>query len=88
MGRKLYASFLSAGIPHPQVALAPQPAWTRGEGKTLAWGTLEATRGAIASEGVASDEAVTAALATLQDFTADPSTLICGPRVFQLWSRR
>ena len=28
------------------------------------------------------------ALTTLQHFTADPQTLICGPRIFQLWSRR
>jgi hypothetical protein len=32
------------------------------------------------------DEA--AALGNLQPFTADPRTLICGPRVFQSWSRR
>jgi ubiquinone/menaquinone biosynthesis C-methylase UbiE len=87
MGRKLYASFLAAGIPRPQVALV-QPVRLQGEEKTLAWGTLVATREAIVSEGVASDEAVMAALAALQDFTADPSTLICGPRIFQLWSRR
>jgi ubiquinone/menaquinone biosynthesis C-methylase UbiE len=35
MGRKLYACFQAAGIPRPQVALT-QPAWTEGEGKTLA----------------------------------------------------
>jgi hypothetical protein len=29
-----------------------------------------------------------AALAALRQFTADPRTLICGSRVFQLWSRR
>jgi SAM-dependent methyltransferase len=87
IGRKLYACFLAAGIPRPQVALV-QSVWTEGEAKTLAWGTLEATSEAIVSEGVASDDEVTAALAALQDFTADPDTLICGPRIFQLWSRR
>jgi hypothetical protein len=80
MGRKLSACFLAVGIPRPRVALV-QSVWTVGERKTLAWGTLEATSDAIVSEGVASDEEVTAALAALQDFTADPRTLICGPRV-------
>jgi SAM-dependent methyltransferase len=87
IGRKLYACFLAAGIPRPQVALA-QSTWVEGEEKTLARGTLEATSDAIASEAVASEHEVTAALAALQDFTADPDTLICGPRVFQLWSRQ
>jgi hypothetical protein len=40
------------------------------------------------SEGLASAAELTAALTSLEDYTADPRTLICGPRVFQLWSRR
>jgi hypothetical protein len=87
MGRKLYACFLAAGIPRPHVALV-QSVWAAGEAKTLALSTLEATGEAIVSEGVASEDEVTAALAALRDFTADPDTLICAPRVFQLWSRR
>jgi len=87
MGRKLYACLLAAGIPRPDVALV-QSVWTEGEGKTLAWSTLEATGEAIVSEGVASEDEVSAALAALRDFSADPHALICGPRVFQLWSRR
>jgi hypothetical protein len=83
----MYACFLAAGIPRPQVALV-QPTWTEGEEKTLAWRTLEASRQAIVSGGIASDDEVRAAVAALQDFTADSHTLICGPCVFQLWSRR
>jgi methyltransferase family protein len=87
IGRKLYGYFLAAGIPRPQVALV-QSLWTEGEEKTLAWSTLEASADAIVSEGIASKDKVTEALATLQRFTANPHTLICGPRVFQLWSRQ
>lgn len=86
-GRKLYAYFLALGIPDPEVSLA-QPVYLRGEGKTLAWSTLDATREAIVAEGVASSDEVTDALASLAEFTADPETLIGGPRIFQLWSRR
>jgi ubiquinone/menaquinone biosynthesis C-methylase UbiE len=86
-GRKLYACFLAAGIPGPQMSLV-QPLRSEGEEKTLAWSTLEASTEAILSERLASEDEVTAALTTLQHFTADPRTLISGPRIFQLWSRR
>jgi ubiquinone/menaquinone biosynthesis C-methylase UbiE len=87
MGRKLYACFLAAGIPGPQVAVVGSM-WTEGEGKTLAWSTLDATAEAIVSEGIASRDEVAAALGDLERFTEDPRTLISGPRVFQAWSRR
>ena len=48
----------------------------------------EASADAIVSAGVATPDQVTAALDSLRRFTDDPRTLICGPRVFQLWSRR
>ena len=87
IGRKLFGHFRAAGIPRPQVTLV-QSVWTEGEEKTLAWSTLEASAEAIVSEGVASKDQVTEALADLRHLTEDPQTLICGPRVFQLWSRR
>ena len=87
MGRKLYSCFLAAGIPDPEVA-AVQSVRTQGKAKALAWSTLDATADAIVSEHLASADEVTAALDDLQRFTADPRTLMCGPRVFQLWSRR
>jgi SAM-dependent methyltransferase len=80
-----YDAFLAAGIPGPEGCLV-QPVWTRGEGKTLAWSTLEASAGAIVAERVASQAEVTAALTNLWQFTDDPQTLISGPRIFQLWS--
>jgi hypothetical protein len=85
-GRKLYRLFLATGIDNPEIKLV-QPVH-KGEARTLAWSTLEATADAIISEGIATSDQVTAALASLRGFTEDPSTLICGPRVFQLWSRR
>jgi ubiquinone/menaquinone biosynthesis C-methylase UbiE len=85
-GRKLYRLFLAAGIPHPQITLV-QPVH-QGEAKMLAWSTLDATADAIIADGIATRDQVTAALASLRRFTDDPGTLICGPRVFQLWARR
>jgi ubiquinone/menaquinone biosynthesis C-methylase UbiE len=87
LGRKLYRSFRGAGISEPDVALV-QSVSVAGEEKTLAWSTLESTAEAIVSERIASEDEVTAALASLWQFTKDPHTLICHPRVFQLCSRR
>jgi SAM-dependent methyltransferase len=87
LGRKLYGGFLAAGIPGREVGIV-QPVWTGEDGKSLAWSTLEASAEAIVAERVASQEEVTAALASLWQFTADPQTLISGPRIFQLWSSR
>ena len=86
-GRKLYHYFLDAGIPSPQVALV-QSVLVSGEGKELAWSTLDATSEAILAEGVATPGELAAALASLRQFTDDETTLIARPRVFQLWSAR
>ncbi len=84
IGRKLFAYFLEAGIPRPQVALV-QSVSIGGESKELAWSTLDATGEAIISEGVATSDEVAAALTSLRQFTDDSTTLIGHPRVFQLW---
>jgi SAM-dependent methyltransferase len=87
MGRKLYGYMLVVGVSGCHVALV-QSVRTTGEEKTLAWSTLQASREAIVAEGIATDGEVDAALASLRSFTDDPSTLIGGPRIFQLWARK
>jgi ubiquinone/menaquinone biosynthesis C-methylase UbiE len=86
-GRKLHAYFAEAGIPDPEVTLVQRLHLTDG-GKMLALSTLDATADAILAEGVATEDEVTAAMASLAQFTGDAGTLIGGPRIFQLWSRR
>jgi ubiquinone/menaquinone biosynthesis C-methylase UbiE len=87
IGRKLYGYFRQAGVPDPEVRLV-QPFHIFDEGKSLALTTLDASAEAILAEGLASESEVTAALASLAQFTDDPMTVIGGPRIFQLWSRR
>ncbi|MCI4342202.1 MAG: methyltransferase domain-containing protein [Thermoplasmata archaeon] len=86
-GRKLWRWFREAGIPNPQLALV-QSVRTGGEEKSLAWSTLEGSAGAITSAGVATPPEMSAALSDLAKFTENPHSLISGPRVFQLWSKR
>ena len=86
-GLRMAEHFAACGIAPLEVRLV-QPAHLDGDEKTLAWSTLDATRDAIVGEHVASADEVDAALADLAGFTADPTTLISGPRVFQVWTRR
>lgn len=86
-GRKLYTHFLDAGIPDPHVSLVT-PLHIADEGKMLPLSTLEAAGDAILAEGIATEDELDTALGQLAAFTADPSSLIAGPRIFQLWSRR
>jgi ubiquinone/menaquinone biosynthesis C-methylase UbiE len=87
LGRRLYYYFLEIGIPHPNVSVV-QPIYIEGEGKTLPLSTLAASRDAIIDAGVASEAELNAALEQLAGLTNDPRSLISGPRIFQVWSRR
>jgi ubiquinone/menaquinone biosynthesis C-methylase UbiE len=86
-GRKLYHYFLDAGIHEPHVALI-NPVYVAGEGKALPLSTLEATAASIVTEGMASPDEVNTAMENLAAFTADQDSLMAGPRIFQVWSRR
>ena len=56
--------------------------------KTLPLLTLDATADALIGERLASQDEVDAARASLAEFAADPGTVVAGPQIFQLWSRR
>ena len=85
--RKLYRYFLEAQIPNPNLGVV-QRVDVAGEAKALALSTLQATADAILREGLASKTELEVALAGLAAVTADPTTIIGGPRTFQLWSRK
>ena len=87
MGRKLFATFRAAGITDPQISVSQQ-IYVTGEAKAMPWNTIEATADAIVASGVASREKVDAALADLDQFLQDPTTMIGSPRNFQCWARR
>jgi SAM-dependent methyltransferase len=86
-GRKLPRFFAEAGIPDGQLELL-QPTYTGEDPNRLALLTLEAMREATLAEGIASEQELDGAIESLKRFSTDPGTLILGPRIFQLWSRR
>jgi hypothetical protein len=87
MGQKLFRLFLEAGIPDPRLRLT-QEATTSGEAKTLPHLTLDATADAIVAAGLAAEQEVAAAVQSLEVFAEDPTTVIGGPRVLQVWARK
>ncbi|HEV7130047.1 MAG TPA: hypothetical protein VGN32_21645 [Ktedonobacterales bacterium] len=78
---------ISNGIPNPQVTLV-QPLRIADAGKILALSTLDAPGPAILAQGLATEDEFIAAREDLAALTADPHSLIAGPRDFQAWSRR
>ena len=86
-GRQLFDYFVRCGIPTPEVRVVDTVDHA-GDTKAMAWSTLDATQEAIVGAAVASAEDVGTALTDLRRFTDDPTTLISGPRVYQLWVER
>lgn len=87
LGRKLYRMFLEAGVPDPRMRMAQEVNVER-ERKVLPLLTLEATATSITEAGLASTEEVESALESLSAFTEDPTSLVAGPRIFQVWACR
>ena len=86
-GRKLFRRFGEAGIPPPEIAVV-QSVVVTGEEKTLPHSTIAATADAIVEEGIASEGEVSAALAELEQFAEDITSICGSPRIFQAWTRR
>jgi ubiquinone/menaquinone biosynthesis C-methylase UbiE len=87
LGRKLARLFLEAGIPAPNVRLV-QRVNRDGEPKLLPLLTLDATSERIAASGIATRDELDSARASLATFLADPTTIVGGPRIFQVWARK
>jgi ubiquinone/menaquinone biosynthesis C-methylase UbiE len=87
VGRKLFALAEAARLPAGNLSAA-LPIWRDQEEKMLPLSTLEATAAAIESEKVASRQAIDAAISRLRGFSLNPTSVIGGPSVVQLWVRR
>ena len=85
-GSKLYRYFLEADIPNPGLKLVQRA--DSAEQKNLTLSTLEAIGDGIVDEGLATHDELLAAITSLAEFTNDPTTIIGGPRIFQVWARR
>lgn len=87
VGRKLYRFFAAAGIPTPQLSVVSTVNAT-GDRKRLRLLTFQATADNMVAEGLTTAGAAAAAINDLAKFIGDPTTILGGPRVFQLWVAR
>ena len=87
IGVKLPSLLRQAGFRSIAIGLV-QPAHLDGEHKRLVLVTLQNIRDAVLAEGLASADDFEATVEGLAAFTADPTTLISLPRMFQCWGVR
>ncbi len=62
-----------------------QPAFSTGQGKWMAWATLDRIKDALLNEGVAGAAQIEQTLAELKTFTEDEQTMMSLPRIFRVW---
>jgi SAM-dependent methyltransferase len=87
IGPKLPRALAEAGLGDVQVEVV-QPAFLTGEGKSLAAVTMRRIASRVVEANLAGAEEVAGIVAELEEFAADPRTLLSLPRVFQVWGRR
>ena len=87
IGYKLPGLLRQAGFEAIQVNVV-QPLYLDGEHKKLVLTTTELIREPVLAEGLAGRDELDRTIEGLAAFTADPTTLISLPRVFQSWGAR
>lgn len=87
IGPKLHGMLRAAGWHDLQLNIV-QPAHHSGEGKHMALLTLRNIAEAVIAEQLATPEELEQTLAELEQYTADPHSLISLPRIFQWQARR
>jgi predicted O-methyltransferase YrrM len=86
IGPRLVGLFLDAGLAPVELEVI-QPTYRQGLGKRLAGVTMEHIREAVVAAGLASDDEISAIVAELDRFAADPRSIMSLPRIFQVWSK-
>jgi ubiquinone/menaquinone biosynthesis C-methylase UbiE len=87
IGPRLVCLFLDRGIDDVHVEVV-QPTFRSGVGKRIAAITMEHIQETVVQEGLASGQEVERIVADLDQFAADPRTIISLPRIFQVWGRK
>jgi len=87
IGPKLYGLLVQAGLQSVHLDLV-HPFHVDQEGKELSLSTLVNIADAVLSEGLAEAAELEQAIAELERFTMDPTTVLGLPRVFQAWGSR
>ncbi len=87
IGPSLIDLFKQAGIRNIDFDII-QPTFTKGQGKWMAYLTLEKIKDAVVKEQLATAIEVDGLLLQLKTFTEDESTLMSLPRIFRVWGTK
>ncbi len=87
IGPKLLTMLTAVGIQQLGLAIV-YPEHQLGSGKDISLITLIGISEALLAEKLIEESELQALLSELERYTRDPLSIICGPRVFQLWGRR
>lgn len=84
IGPELVTLFRSAGIEEIGFDVI-HSAFTAGNGKWMAYITMDKIKDAIENTGLTDKNTITKILSGLEDFTKDENTIISLPRIFRVW---
>ncbi len=87
IGPKLLAMFAAAGMQQLGLAIV-YPEHEPGSGKDISLLTLIGISEALLAEKLIEESELQLLLSEIERYTCDPLSIICGPRVFQVWGRR
>ena len=84
IGPELISIFRNAGLKDVAFDII-QPAFASGNGKWMAYITMDKIKEAIENTGVADKNTIVGILTELEQFTKDEDTIISLPRIFRVW---
>jgi SAM-dependent methyltransferase len=87
IGPRLFVLAADAGVRDLRMNVFV-PTFHAGDGKRLASVTMEHIRESVVAAGLADDKEVDAIVAELDAFSADETTIVSLPRIFQVWGKR
>jgi len=87
IGPKLLAMLHAAGVQDLNLSIV-YPEHKEGSGKDISFLTLMGISEALLEEKLIEESEIQTMLNEIDRYTRDPLSIICGPRVFQVWGRR
>jgi len=87
IGPKLLAMFARAGLQDFGLNIV-YPEHKEGSGKEISVLTMIGISEAVLAEKLIEEQELRDVVAELDRYTRDPLSIVCGPRVFQVWGRR
>jgi ubiquinone/menaquinone biosynthesis C-methylase UbiE len=87
IGPKLLSMLAGAGLQDVGLQIV-YPEHKEGSGKEISILTMIGISEAVLAEKLIEEQELRDVISELERYTRDPRSIVCGPRVFQLWGRR